>query len=420
MSELLKKELRLGAFRAPVWVVLAALLISIFSVASVFFFLSIDRASTVEEHGRLITIYDDASEKTILSMGDTVADALAQAEIEVDPADIVEPALDSQLIASSYSVNIYRAKPVIVVDGNYEARVVTAAQTGKTIAQAASLSLYDEDLTEISRESDILASDGAIMRVQVVRAVPVKLVLYGQMAQIRTQADTVGDFLAEKGLVITADDYVIPSVEAPITAGMEIRIWREGVNTVTVDEEVDFPIETIQDNDQPVGYRKVQTAGVKGKRTVTYQIEFQGGVEVGRTEIQSITITEAKAQVEIVGTKVILPPGSHEDWMAAAGIDSADYGFANFIISHESGWGVTKSNYAGSGAYGLCQALPGSKMASAGADWATNPITQLRWCTGYARGRYYEGSPYLNGVSCSGKRAGWECAYTFWQARHWW
>src|SRR5262249_39809856 len=56
----------------------------------------------------------------------------------------------------------------------------------------------------------------------------------------------------------------------------------------------------------------------------------------------------------------------------------------------ESGWNPTASNPT-SGAYGIPQALPGSKMASAGADWQTNPATQIRWGLGYIKATY--GSP---------------------------
>lgn len=75
----------------------------------------------------------------------------------------------------------------------------------------------------------------------------------------------------------------------------------------------------------------------------------------------------------------------------AASIVPADQ-LASFdqIISHESGWSVTATN-ASSGAYGLGQALPGSKMASAGADWQTNPATQIKWGLGYIKSIY--GSP---------------------------
>ena len=56
----------------------------------------------------------------------------------------------------------------------------------------------------------------------------------------------------------------------------------------------------------------------------------------------------------------------------------------------ESGWNVSASNPS-SGAYGIPQALPGSKMASAGPDWQTNAATQIRWGLGYIQGLY--GSP---------------------------
>ncbi|WP_244178831.1 transglycosylase SLT domain-containing protein [Streptomyces rubellomurinus] len=74
----------------------------------------------------------------------------------------------------------------------------------------------------------------------------------------------------------------------------------------------------------------------------------------------------------------------------------------NQIISHESGWNVTATNPS-SGAYGLAQALPGSKMASAGSDWQTNPATQIKWALDYMNSRY--GSP--------------NAAWNFWQANHW-
>ena len=59
------------------------------------------------------------------------------------------------------------------------------------------------------------------------------------------------------------------------------------------------------------------------------------------------------------------------------------------LIQRESGWNVRATNPR-TGAYGLPQALPGSKMASAGPDWATNPATQIRWMQGYVA--HYGGS----------------------------
>ena len=60
------------------------------------------------------------------------------------------------------------------------------------------------------------------------------------------------------------------------------------------------------------------------------------------------------------------------------------------ILVHESGWSVSAYN-ASSGAFGIPQALPGSRMASAGPDWQTDAATQIRWGLEYIKGTY--GSP---------------------------
>lgn len=97
------------------------------------------------------------------------------------------------------------------------------------------------------------------------------------------------------------------------------------------------------------------------------------------------------------------PSGSKADWMRVAGISDADFGYVDYIISHESGWNYHAVNRS-SGAYGLPQSLPAGKLASAGADWRDNPVTQLRWAHNYAVGRY----------------GSWEDAYHFWTVNHWW
>ena len=68
---------------------------------------------------------------------------------------------------------------------------------------------------------------------------------------------------------------------------------------------------------------------------------------------------------------------------------SGEWGCLDSLWTRESGWRVYASNP--SGAYGIPQALPGSKMASAGSDWRTNPATQIRWGLGYIASSY--GSP---------------------------
>ncbi len=91
--------------------------------------------------------------------------------------------------------------------------------------------------------------------------------------------------------------------------------------------------------------------------------------------------------------------GTAADWMTAAGIAQGDWGYVDYIVSHESGWNPNATNRS-SGACGLVQALPCSKVPGNG----YNPVDNLRWGTGYAVGRY----------------GSWAGAYSFWISNNWW
>ncbi len=90
------------------------------------------------------------------------------------------------------------------------------------------------------------------------------------------------------------------------------------------------------------------------------------------------------------------------DMVAARGWGSDEYSCLYALWAKESGWNVYAHNKS-SGAYGIPQSLPGSKMASVGDDWATNPATQITWGLGYIGARY--GSPC--GAWAHSQRVGW-------------
>ncbi|MEP7090654.1 MAG: lytic transglycosylase domain-containing protein [Nocardioidaceae bacterium] len=135
-----------------------------------------------------------------------------------------------------------------------------------------------------------------------------------------------------------------------------------------------------------------------------------GAAALGRrdsTVSRSLTRTAARATVDPVKKATLdqRPGGAttktedltHRDPRTIAKAMLGGFGFGgdqfsclDSIYSQESGWNVHADNPSSS-AYGIPQALPGSKMATAGGDWATNPATQIRWGLGYIKGRY--GSP---------------------------
>ena len=335
-----------------------------------------------------ITIYDGENKTTMRSGAVTVRELLERADISYDEHDTIEPGLDEEINSESFNINIYRSRDVVIPNA--------------VIADAA-IELYDEDIVEVAPYNDFLES-GLTTAYYIKRAKLIEFDFYGKEMTVRTQAKTIGEFLAEQNIKVDhKDTWASLEDDTQIKDGMNFAVYRQGKQTKTVEENVNFTTKTTYDYSLPYGTRKVVKAGEKGKKTVTYEIEMRNGKELSRKVVSSIVTKKPVEQHIKVGMKVSLPSGSHEDWMARAGISSSDYGYVNYIIERESHWNpLARNSY--SGATGLCQALPGNKMASAGSDWATNPITQLRWCNGYAVGRY----------------GSWARAYQFWTQNHWW
>ncbi len=137
------------------------------------------------------------------------------------------------------------------------------------------------------------------------------------------------------------------------------------------------PSQVLVAAEQPVG--SVELAEWKTSRVVTYGIAPAAG-------------TPDPGTAKEIALQLVTARG----W----GIDQYDCLVA--LWNKESRWNVYAQN-ASSGAYGIPQALPGSKMASAGADWATNPVTQITWGLGYVEARY--GDPC--GAWAHSQRVGW-------------
>lgn len=134
----------------------------------------------------------------------------------------------------------------------------------------------------------------------------------------------------------------------------------------------------------------VAVAPGAGEPVVTAQ-----GFEVGDPRHSSpdrdeFGVTERPVVVPVPAS-VSVDPGSAQEIalakLTARGWDAAEFSCLVALWTRESNWRVDAHNTS-SGAYGIPQALPGDKMATAGADWRTNPATQIEWGLGYIAGRY--------------------------------
>ena len=250
---------------------------------------------------RLITIHDDGDEKSLLTDKTTLRAAFKDAKIHIDPNDRIEPGLDESLVARNYEVNIYRARPILIRDGEMRHLVMSAYRTPEQIARGAAMTIHDEDVLSMG----LTKGDSAVIgtELSITRATPFSFVLFGKKLTAYTQQKTVGDMLKDKNVTLNANDGTNLPLNTAITPNMSIEVWRNGKQTITEDESVAFAVEQIQDADRPVGYKDIKTPGANGQKSVTYEVEMRNGVEISRKEINSLTTKQPIKQVEVVGAK---------------------------------------------------------------------------------------------------------------------
>jgi hypothetical protein len=138
------------------------------------------------------------------------------------------------------------------------------------------------------------------------------------------------------------------------------------------------------------------------------QLALAGDHAVAAVERDGYSVTEPEPiKVALSAPAAGVPdPGSAQaialEMVTARGWGAEEFNCLVALWNRESGWNVYAHN-ASSGAYGIPQSLPGDKMASAGADWATNPATQITWGLGYIESRY--GTPC--GAWAMSEEQGW-------------
>ncbi len=401
-----------AAGRHPFAVPVAAFLaLVVLSAAS--FWIFTRAGNTLEPAGNdIVIISHDHQVQTVPSHEPTVQALLAKLKITINPGDVVEPALDTPIHQDDFRINIYRAAPVKIIDAGTAVFGYSAATTPRSIAKQTGLTIYPEDELTAQPVMNFL-QEGALGNVVVVdRSVPVTLSINGFAASTRTRAKTIGAFLKEKNITLGKSVTVQPGADVPITGNEVVSVTRDGTGIQSVTQTIAMPVEYVDDGSLAYGTFAVRQAGSPGQQVLTYRVTVKNTKVVSSTLVQTVITVQPVTQIMARGTSLSGIKGD----MALAGIAPSDYQYADYIISHESGWCPTKAQgqvgycpaYSGYvppyGGYGLCQSTPGSKMASAGDDWATNPITQLRWCAGYAHAHY----------------GSWTAAYNHWISYRWW
>ena len=397
----LRHIIRHPGVKVPIITLLSLSLITLV----LYHFVQNSKTIKVVPNSKIVIISHDGVQQVVPTKDKTVKILLTKLHIVLHHGDVVEPALNTAINQDDFRINIFRAKPIAINTPSGVVFSYSAAKTPRAVVQQSGVKIYPEDYVYATPTTNFLKS-GVIGQSMVINpATPINLNLYGKNILIRTHAKTVAELIKKEHIKLGSKDEVVPALNSSLSANQVVYIVSQGIKITTITQSIPMPIQTIYSSSLAYGTSAVRQQGSAGQEVITYEDQTKHNLVVSSTELQTIVTVQPVMEIVVEGTSLSGIKGD----MALAGISSNDYQYADYIISHESGWCPTKAQgehycpaipdnaYTPYG-YGLCQATPGYKMSSAGADWATNPITQLEWCNSYAVSRY----------------GGWYNAYIHW------
>jgi len=370
--------------------------------------------NTVDKSVNLVV---DGQARTVQTTAHDVGQVVRAAGFRITGHDLLAPAASTHVKDGSRIV-LRRGRLLhLDVDGKRTDVWTTAPTVAEALTQ---LGYSAGDFLSVSRARRLPlgATDLAIRTPRLIT------VLHdGRREQVTTTDATVRAVLADLDIPVGPSDRVSVAVDSLPKAGETIRLKR--VTKKTLVKTVAVPVPTVrrQDATMRIGSTEVVSPGKKGTARVTYAVVYIDGKLAGQTQLGSVVVARPAPRVLRVGTKRSVAkqavgvttesapnapapdPGTAKaiarQLLAARGWGSSQYDCLVTLWNHESGWRVNAAN--GSGAYGIPQALPGSKMGSAGPDWQNNAETQIKWGLGYIASRY--------GTPCG--------AWSSWQANGW-
>lgn len=260
------------------------------------------------DSSKVVSLYVDGQKRIFSTDATTVAEVLSTNGVTLERDDLVEPGSATRVPAGFFNVNVFRARPVAIVDGAQTLTVRSALSSPRLIVTAAGVRTYTEDLFESETVTDFVSDRALGQRITVKRAMPVMVAVDGKKLQLRTQSRTVGELLKEKGIALGVKDAVQPGLDAGISSGLEVAVDRVADAVVTQEVLVPRTVKTVTDENLAKGERQVRTEGADGKKRVTYQIHYVNGVETSRQTLKVENLSQPVTRVVAVGTKVVTPP----------------------------------------------------------------------------------------------------------------
>jgi uncharacterized protein YabE (DUF348 family) len=275
---------------------------------------------------KTVTLTVDGQSREVSTFASSVHGVLVQEHISYTDKDVIAPGPGAP-VPQTGQIVIHKARAMdLTIDGQSQTVWTTAATVEEALAVMGVRS--EEALLSVARQEPIIGLAGVVT---VFTKKSLSVSVDGAVKETTSNAATVGDLLKELGVVLAEGDTVEPALDAMPAAGQQIVVTR---------------------------VKKPSPAPKKPSPAPPVKVD----------------------------------PGSAQAIAKQMMADSYGWGDDQLaclisLWNRESGWRVNASNRS-SGAYGIPQALPGKKMASAGSDWQTNPATQIKWGLKYISDRY--------------------------------
>jgi uncharacterized protein YabE (DUF348 family) len=322
----------------------------------------------------MISLYADGQKRLFSTDAKTVGEVLQRTGVKLAPADLVEPSLSTSIPDGPFNINVYRARPVLIIDGTITHSLNSAYESPRLLAIAAGLTVYPEDQYRTGVITDIVGYKAIGEKVTILRAKPFSVKVDGKVRNLRTQAATVGQALESANISLGLKDSVSVPLAKPLLPGADIAVTRVSEAVATITKVLPRPVTTLTDPAVLKGQTSVKDEGSDGQKTVTYRIHYNDGVETAREVVQVVSEKDPVAKVVVVGTKVIFA-GSVEYWRpmveAAAAANGLDPNMMLRIMNCEShGNASSVSGFVINGEHptGLFQFLPSTWRSSGGTD----------------------------------------------------
>ncbi len=314
---------------------------------------------------RIVSIWADGKKITSNSSARTVGEVLSREGVSLAQGDLVEPAVATSVQPGYFNVNVYRARPVVVVDGGRTHRLRSAYSNPRLIAQGAGLTLRPQDEVKTALSTEFAGARNLGVVVSVRRAVPFTVKADGVAKTHYAQPVSIGEALKQANVHLGPQDRVSVPLTSRLTTGMTVAVTRVAQVVTTKTETIPRPVRKVDEPSMLRGETEVKTEGADGKETLTYRVHYRDGIESGREKLGVSGRVEPKEKIILVGTRVLYGV-SVEYWRPYVQTAAARYGVdANRMMrimqceSNGNARALNSGYYAGGGhPTGLFQYLP--------------------------------------------------------------